>query len=459
MNRVAHKYLRNARKFAALILLLPQVFSIASAQENNPVTISEIKHTVSSIAKYLDQTEGKAADELVALALENNGEILALKKESEAAEALIRQARLRPNPNLELSGTRQIGGADNSLMVQGAVPLELGGRRTMRIRTAERESEIRRLAIAERERQIAAEVRAKFGESLAAVFKLKFTEEMLAMAVENYSLIAATVEEGRRPPLEQNMETVELNRLRAMRETAEGKTEIALLELRNLAAIEPEEPLRLKGNFDDLLETMPPLADAIETALRLRPDLQGAKAMEALATARIEQARSEGRLDADLMLGYQRMKSGFPLQGIDDVGNLRPIDSTFNFFTFGLTLKLPVHNQNQGAISAAVSEEEAARRRRQFGELTIRREVTAAYIRYQSAARAMQIYRVGVRDQAAANLQVVRQTYELGSKPLLDYIAEHHRFIEIESSFIDTQLETYLARVEILRAANLPDLK
>jgi cobalt-zinc-cadmium efflux system outer membrane protein len=38
--------------------------------------------------------------------------------------------------------------------------------------------------------------------------------------------------------------------------------------------------------------------------------------------------------------------------------------------------------------------------------------------------RATEIYRVGVRDQANANLQVVRQTYELGSKTLLDFIAE-----------------------------------
>ena len=158
-------------------------------------------------------------------------------------------------------------------------------------------------------------------------------------------------------------------------------------------------------------------------------------------------------------VGYQRMRSGFPLQGIDEAGNLRMIDSTFNFFTFGVTLNLPVRNRNQGTIEAAIFEEEAARRRREFGELTIRREVTAAYARYQAAARAMEIYRVGVRELAAANLQVVRQTYELGSKTLLDYIAEHHRFVEIENAFIDAQLETYLARVEILRSANLPKLK
>ena len=55
-------------------------------------------------------------------------------------------------------------------------------------------------------------------------------------------------------------------------------------------------------------------------------------------------------------------------------------------------------------------------------------------------------------DQANANLLVVRQTYELGSKTLLDLIAEQRRYIEVESSFIDSLLETYLARVDIERA-------
>lgn len=459
MNYAAQKFLRKTRKFAAFILLLLQFPANAPAQDDKLPTHSMDNMTAAAVAKYLDNAQGKTADELVAEALANHGEIAALRKEAEAAEALIKQARLRPNPSLEVGGTRQIGGADNSQMVQGSLPLELGGRRAARIRVAERELEIRRLAVAERERQVAFEVRAKFGEALANALKLKFAEEMVVLRTEHYNLIAATVQEGRRPPLEQNMEAVELNRLRAMQMMADGKTEISFLELRNLAGFEPQTPLRLKGGFDDLLDFLPPVAEAVISALRERPDLQGARAVELLAAARIEQARSEGRFDAEVSVGFQRMRSGFPLQGIDEAGNLRMIDSTFNFFTFGVTLNLPVRNRNQGTIEAAIFEEEAARRRREFGELTIRREVVAAYARFQAAARAMEIYRVGVREQAAANLQVVRQTYELGSKTLLDYIAEHHRFVEIENGFIDAQLETYTARIEILRAANLPGLK
>jgi outer membrane protein TolC len=53
----------------------------------------------------------------------------------------------------------------------------------------------------------------------------------------------------------------------------------------------------------------------------------------------------------------------------------------------------------------------------------------------------------------------VRQTYELGSKTLLDYIAEHHRYMEVENGYIDARLETYLAMVEVLKATNAPALK
>ena len=417
--------------------------------------------TALSYAKYLNETDGRSVDDLVKAALANNLEVIAMSKEAEAGEALIRQARLRANPSLEVSGTRQIGGmGDNSVMVQGALPLELGGRRAARINVAEKELEIRRQALAELERQLAADVRAKFGEALAAIFKLKFTEDILVTAEQNVQLVSARVTEGRTPPLEESQEYVELNRIRAVRETNEGAAEIRLFELRNLVGMAPEEPLVLKGDLNTLSRTLPPQIGAEQTALRLRPDLLGAIAVERLAGARTRQARSEGRIDADVMIGYQRMQSGFPLLGVDEMsGALLPIEQRMNFFTFGVRLNLPVRNRNQGLVAASLLEEQAARNRREFGELTIRREIAVAYARYNRAFRAMEIYRVGVRDRAADNAEVVRQTYELGSKTLLDYIAEHHRYIETENGFIDAQLEAYLAMVEILKATNDPALK
>ncbi|MGD9564472.1 MAG: TolC family protein, partial [Pyrinomonadaceae bacterium] len=170
-----------AGMFASVVLAA--VPSVAFAQ--HPAASTALSYT-----KYLNERDGRTVDDLVKAALANNLEVMAMRKEAEAGEALIRQARLRANPSLEVSGTRQIGGmGDNSVMVQGALPLELGGRRAARISVAEKELEIRRQALAELERQLAADVRAKFGEALAAIFKLKFTEDILVTAEQNVQLV------------------------------------------------------------------------------------------------------------------------------------------------------------------------------------------------------------------------------------------------------------------------------
>ena len=88
----------------------------------------------------------------------------------------------------------------------------------------------------------------------------------------------------------------------------------------------------------------------------------------------------------------------------------------------------------------------------------MRHDVATAYAQYERAGRAMEIFRVGVKEQAKANLDVVRQTYELGSKTLLDYLGEQRRYIEFENDFVDSQVAVYNARVEILKASASPEL-
>lgn len=411
------------------------------------------------VSRYLDPVGGMTADMAVALALENNGELQAVRKEVDVSRSLIKQARLRPNPKLDLSGAKQIGGADNNQMAEVMLPLELGGRRAARIAVAQRELEIRELALENQERLLASEVRIKFGEALAAIKKLEVTGKTLASAKQGYEIVAARVVEGKTAPLEQNIFLVEVNRLQSIRETAEGKVETAMFELRNMIGMKPEEPLLLRGNFNNLIATQPSVSGSIDFALRERPDLRGARTMEQLAVAQIEKAKSEGRIDASIKGGYQRMNTGFMLSGIDDQGLLRPIQDVFHFFTFGVEIDLPVRNRNQGAVEAAKFEREAAQRRIEFGELSIRREVAVAVARYNRSARSLSIFQNGVRDQANSNLQVIWQIYELGSKSLLDYIAEQRRFLDVENELVDAELETYIAKIEIMRATNAPELK
>ena len=443
----------------ALILILPSLAQPVVFGQSIRASDSTTPQTQTALSRYLDQNEGLTADEAVAYALSHNTELEAARKEIDAAKALVRQARLRANPMLEVEGKRQVPpGRDNTEMAGVTLPLELNGRVPARIAVAEREVEVREREYANRERMLAGAVRMKFGEALAEALKLSFADQLVEVNQKSFNLIAARVDEGATPPLEQNMALVELNRLKSMREMAEGKVEVALLELRNLIGMAPEQPLRLRGDFDHLIDQMPPVADATSQALRERPDLQSLRAMENLGVARSDQARAEGRWDAGLTAGYERMHAGFPQFGTDAHGSLAPIESNFHYLKFGVSIMLPVRNKNQGAIEAASSELAAATSRREFAELTVRREVASAYAKYDRTAKAEEIFRAGAREPARANLETVRQTYELGAKTLLDYIAEQRRFIELENDFIDAQLAVYNARVEILRSTSSPEL-
>lgn len=435
-------------------LLLPAPGSVCAQTPSGPA--AEQKSAL--LTRYVDQQLGMTADELVTYALAHNLELQAAHKEIEAAQAMVRQARLRANPMLDLEGTRQITGKDNTLMATAKLPLELGGRRPARIAVAEREVEVRVNEVADRERMLATEVRRKFGEAIAQSQKLSFADQLVESNLRTFDLVVARVTKGATAPLEQNMVLVEVNRLRSIRETAEGQIEVLMLELRNLIGMPGDEPLRLRGDFSGLTDPLIPVGEATTRGLSDRADLRAFRATEYLAEALIEQARADGRLDASVSAGYQRMNSGFPVFGVNEQGQLQPVQSIFNFFKFGVSLDLPVRNKNQGAIEAAVYGAEAATQKREFAELTVRREIAAAYAQYFRSARAMEIYRVGVLDQARVNLDVVRQTYELGSKTLIDFLGEQRRFIELENDFIETQLAVYDARIAILSASSSPQL-
>jgi cobalt-zinc-cadmium efflux system outer membrane protein len=170
----------------------------------------------------------------------------------------------------------------------------------------------------------------------------------------------------------------------------------------------------------------------------------------------VRRAQAEGRWDASVSVGYQRTETGFDLLGITERGGTRPIQDTFHYFGAGVSIVLPVRDRNQGNIAAAESETRAAERRQRFVELAVQQEVTSAFAQHAAARRAVELYEGGVRTVARRNLDVVRQSYELGRGSLLDVIGEQRRYLEIESGFTAVLKDVYDAEVEIERATGIP---
>jgi cobalt-zinc-cadmium efflux system outer membrane protein len=399
--------------------------------------------------------EELTVDELVARALADNPEMRAVRLEVEAAEGRLRQAGLRPNPTFDLGGQKAIS-PDSNLSVGVTVPLDLNGRKEGRVGVAEREVDLKRAQVRDRERRLRAEVRVKAGELLAAQRNLTVTEDLLRVNRQGLGLIGERVRRGATPPLEESLLQVEVNRLDASQKLLVGRVDVLAAQLKALAGVEPDALLALRGEL-----VAPPLAVdralAAREALAGRGDLQAARAEAAMASAQISKEQAEGRWDASINVGYQRQDTGFALNGLTSSGALRPIQDVFHYFGGGVSITLPVRNQNQGNIAAARATASAAERRVDAAALAVRQEVQSAFAQYEAAARSLQVYERGVRDTARQNLDVVRQTYQLGRVSVLDVIAEQRRFIEVEMGYTEALKQVYDAAVEVQRAIGAED--
>jgi cobalt-zinc-cadmium efflux system outer membrane protein len=291
----------------------------------------------------------------------------------------------------------------------------------------------------------------KAGDLLAAQRNLRVTENLLEANRLALALVQNRVREGAAPTLDENLALVEVNRLQAGQKLLASRVEVARLQLKALAGMAPDAPLVLRG---DLGSTPPPVesADAVTRALTGRADLQAARADAATARARILKEQAEGRWDASVNVGYMRQDFGFDLLGLTPQGQTRPIQDVFHYFGAGVRIMLPVRDRNQGNIAAARAEAEAADRRVEFTALTVRQEIDAALTQYEATRRGLEIYEGGVRDIARRNLDVIRQSYELGRGSLLDVVAEQRRYIDVENGYTDALKQVYDAAVDVERA-------
>jgi cobalt-zinc-cadmium efflux system outer membrane protein len=263
--------------------------------------------------------------------------------------------------------------------------------------------------------------------------------------------------EGAVPSLDADEIRVEANRVETLRIDYQAKAEVALLALKETVGIDPEETIRLKGALE-----LPPQdydrKELLQLAMDHRPDLALQRANEGLAHAELRSDRAKGKPDASVFGGYERPDFGFSQRAFDSAGNLAPIRQTFNHVVFGLDINLPVFNRNQGAAIADTAAIQAARSQIAAVDLNLRHEVAQNLIRFNGAQARVTAYRSGVRDQAAHNLDVVRQTYSYGRTTLLDVIAEQRRYIDIETGYTEILLDAYAARIALEQAVgtNLP---
>lgn len=430
------------RQLLALFVVLGLYASISFGQKPN---------ASDGNAARFDEPGSLSLDGLVRLGIERNGELNAARAELAAARARLRQAGLLQDPEVEATRRVSSEGMDSSLSLGISIPLEITGSRGAKIAVSSAELAIKELDVRARERDLAVDIRRGYLGLVAARAKLELVLRSVDAARGSLNLTQAGVTVGKIAPLTESMEAVELNELLAMKERGEAEVDSALSSLKSLVGLGPADLLSLKTEVKELTDPPLSLKSAIALALQRSIELEGARLIERLASARLSLARADGRPALALAGSYEKGRTGFDVYGTALSGRIVPIEREMRVFSFGLRITLPILNGNRGEIGAIQEELKAATLRREFGEITTANEVTAVVATLERARRAIQLTRTGALEPSRANLEVSRQAHRLGSVSLPEFLMLQRRQLELEMAYIEGLRQAQEAEIAYLK--------
>ncbi|MGI8783439.1 MAG: TolC family protein [Acidobacteriota bacterium] len=388
--------------------------------------------------------------DLVKRGIESNLFLQAERLEIAAREARALQAGLRANPTLMANAMKEIAGSDHFLGAGASQPLELFGRRSARREAALAQVKVARAEVSEQEEMLAGRIRDLYGEILGLQRDIAVLQQILVSNRKTHALVQARIDEGAAAKLDGTIQLTEIGKLEAREISLQGEHEGAVLELKTLLGLPPDQPLFLSGSVLHPPD-IPPLQGALVEATG-RADLKRVDAAERAARAEVQRATAESRWDVTVSAEYRRSDNGFHQRGFNDAGQLERVRGVFNMLMFGASFQFPLFNRNQGEILEFQTRADMEVRRRRYLELAIHNELRALYRRADTLEASRRMYERGALRLAEETLSIVRQKHDLGAISFLDVLQEQRRFLEIQTGYSEILKELFRARSGILRS-------
>ena len=357
--------------------------------------------------------------------------IVAAEAEVSAAEARIRQAGYRTNPELSVevenfAGTGELRGLRSTeTTVAVNQRLDLGGRRSARVSAAEAELTVQRLRLSIAKADLSQAVREQFARSIAAREKLAQATENEERARELARVAGILVEAGRDPPL---------RALRARSAYAQAQAEREAAEASELAA---------RSSLAALFGASQPIGSVAGSALNVTPaevnpevslDVRLADAERVAAQAGVRQQLAERRIDPAVGVGVRHVRE------TGDVG-----------LVAGISMPLRLFDRNQGNIEAARQTANAADARRESALATTTAKARNAVANVEAARRRVDALENAAVPEATEALRLAELSYREGRASLIELIDIQNAYTASRSSLTEARLELAIATAELGR--------
>lgn len=359
--------------------------------------------------------------------------IVAAQADLVAAEARVRQAGVRSNPELSFevenfAGTGELRGlrsTEATLAVNQR--LDLGGRRSARVGAAQAELTVQQLRLAIAQADLSQQVREQFARAATARDRLSQATENVERARRFARIAQILVDAGRDPPLRALRARSALAQAEAEREAAQADELAARSSLAALFGV--HEPItEVTG---DLLDLTPQLVNP-ENSLEVRL----ADAERLAAEAVLRQQLAERRLDPAVGVGVRHVRES------GDFG-----------LVAGVSMPLQVFDRNRGNIDAARAGVAAAQSRRATAVAGVTARARNAIGSVQAAQRRVDALEKTALPEASEALRLATLSYAEGRATLLELLDAQNAYTATRTALTDARLALALATAELGRIA------
>lgn len=394
--------------------------------------------TLAALQQPVVLPSGDLATALTAQAWKDHPDLDLARAELAAAQAGIRTAGARPNPSLGFGATRAEGVPQPWTLTYGlSIPLELGGKRRLRIRQAELQVQAAQLGVADTAWRLRMGVRSALVDWRQARESAALADRSAAIWSELQALQERRFALGEVGAPERAAAAQEAQRAQAARLAARAGLRRAEAALALAAGV-----------------TVPALAPRL--AAEPPPDLAPAPAVPPASTEALVH-----RLDVRrVLLAWDQNETALRQELAQRVPNLQvgpgySLDQGVKKWTLGFTVDLPILDRRQGPIAEAVARRqaiEAQLRQTEAQALAAAGLAEARLVAAGEALRAQDAAQAG----AEARLATARRAFALGGLDRGGLLAAELEALQARGLAVDAWAEAARARLAVEDAFQKP---
>ncbi len=422
------------RKNLAAMLLLRTLFGFTVFASTNLSAQTHDTLPATTFEPALAKEPTGSLTLLVAIdhALTSNPELSAAANELRAVEGAVIQAGILPNPEISTLVEDTQNKVTRTTTIQLNQRIELGGKRSARIASAERGRDVAVADLAAKRLDVRATVIGAFFDVLVAQERVQQSEDLLGLAQRASQAASRRVSAGKVSPVEETKARVAEASARV--EVNQAQRELVTARKRLAASWGSSTPRfeQAEGRTDIL----PLVRSAEESSRRLN-------ASPALLRARQEADRFSALADLERSRRIPDVTVSLGSKKAEELG--------LNQTIVGISIPFPIFDRNQGNVLEAQRRADKARDELSATEVRLSAEVTQNEERLKALVVEAQTLQSEIMPGARSAYDAASKGFELGKFSFLDVLDAQRTFFQARAQYLRSLSDAHRTAAELER--------